>query len=119
MHYLNLPENVQCQTLSSISRSTKAYAILMALNKNFEPVRISLLHRVPLPSLESTIFELISKETRLGIGKSTPTDVVLVVHSSFSHRPSSFHQSMKIKTWTQPILHTMENIENERNISTS
>ena len=41
----------------------------MALTQDFEPVRAALLHRVPLPSLESALTELISEETRLEIGK--------------------------------------------------
>ncbi|WOH12602.1 hypothetical protein DCAR_0832108 [Daucus carota subsp. sativus] len=53
---------------------------LMALTQDFEPVRAALLHRVPLPSLESSVTELISEETRLGIGKiNSMTDTVLAV----------------------------------------
>ena len=53
---------------------------LMALTPDFEPVRAALLHRVPLPSLEGTVAELISEETRLGIGKPNHvTDAVLAV----------------------------------------
>nr|XP_017242655.1 PREDICTED: uncharacterized protein LOC108214919 isoform X3 [Daucus carota subsp. sativus] len=58
---------------------------LMALTPDFEPVRAALLHRVPLPSLEGAIAELISEETRLGIGKPNHvTDTVLAVPPSSS-----------------------------------
>ena len=39
---------------------------LMALDNTFEPVRASLLHRLPLPTLEQAVSELISEETRFG-----------------------------------------------------
>ncbi|WOH13399.1 hypothetical protein DCAR_0832909 [Daucus carota subsp. sativus] len=53
---------------------------LMALTQDFEPVRAALLHRVPLPSLESSVAELISEETRLGLGKfKSVVDNVLAV----------------------------------------
>ncbi|KAJ4958006.1 hypothetical protein NE237_025117 [Protea cynaroides] len=49
----------------------------------FEPVRAFLLHRVPLPSLENAIAELISEETRPGIGKNNHfTDAILAVPPS-------------------------------------
>ncbi|WOH02105.1 hypothetical protein DCAR_0521493 [Daucus carota subsp. sativus] len=55
---------------------------LMALTQDFEPVRAALLHRVPLPSLESAVAELISEETRLDIGKgSIVEDMVLATPS--------------------------------------
>ncbi|XP_059626893.1 uncharacterized protein LOC132269658 [Cornus florida] len=38
---------------------------LMALQPSFEPVRASLPHRHPLPTLEDAITELLSEETRL------------------------------------------------------
>lgn len=41
----------------------------MALIRDFEPVRYALFYRVPLPSLENTIAELIFKEIRLDISK--------------------------------------------------
>ncbi|PSS07479.1 ATP-dependent RNA helicase [Actinidia chinensis var. chinensis] len=40
---------------------------LMGLSDIYEPVRASLLHRIPLPTLEQAISELLSKETRLGL----------------------------------------------------
>ncbi|WOG96566.1 hypothetical protein DCAR_0415902 [Daucus carota subsp. sativus] len=62
---------------------------LMALTQDFEPVRAALLHRVPLPSLESSVAELISEETRLGLGKlESVVDNVLAVPSvSTSDKP--------------------------------
>ena len=55
---------------------------LMALTDQFEPVRASLLHRRPLPTLEHAIAELISEETRLNSLKPRPVDAVLVAHQS-------------------------------------
>lgn len=43
--------------------------------------------------LKVQFFELISEETSLSIGKSTPTDTVLVVHSLSSYRLFAFHRS--------------------------
>lgn len=54
----------------------------MALTTDFEPVRASLLHRSPLPTLEQAISELPSEETRLGTLKSQHLDTVLATHQS-------------------------------------
>ncbi|KAJ4968314.1 hypothetical protein NE237_015015 [Protea cynaroides] len=59
---------------------------------NSMPVRASLLHRVPLPSLEKAIAKLISEETRLGIGKNNNlTDAVLVVPPSINQSFCKFY----------------------------
>lgn len=50
---------------------------LMALIIDFEPIRASLLHCSPLPTLEQAISELLSEETRLGTAKSQHMDTVL------------------------------------------
>ncbi|CAL5380597.1 unnamed protein product [Camellia sinensis] len=50
---------------------------LMALTPRFEPVRASLLHRTPLPTLEQAISELLSEETRFGTLHPHPVDSVL------------------------------------------
>ncbi|XP_028053745.1 uncharacterized protein LOC114258087 [Camellia sinensis] len=50
---------------------------LMALTSSFEPVRASLLHRHPLPTLEQAISELLSEETRLGTLQPHHVDSVL------------------------------------------
>ncbi|MED6153118.1 hypothetical protein PIB30_098478 [Stylosanthes scabra] len=42
----------------------------MALTDDYEPVRASLLHQNPLPSLEDALPRLKSKETRLGLTRS-------------------------------------------------
>ncbi|CAI0550535.1 unnamed protein product [Linum tenue] len=55
---------------------------LMDLHSDFEAVRASLLHRSPLPTLESAISELISEETRLGMLKLRRSDMVLATTSS-------------------------------------
>ena len=62
---------------------------LMALTQDFEPVRAALLHRVPLPSLESSVAELISEETRLGLGKfkSVIDNVLAVPPAPTSDKP--------------------------------
>ncbi|OMO88368.1 hypothetical protein CCACVL1_08444 [Corchorus capsularis] len=44
----------------------------------YEYVRASLPHRDPLPTLNVAIKEIIFEETRLGLVKSHPSDVVLV-----------------------------------------
>ncbi|XP_028111579.1 uncharacterized protein LOC114309901 [Camellia sinensis] len=50
---------------------------LMDLTPRFEPVRASLLHRTPLPTLEQAISELLSEETRFGTLHPHPVDSVL------------------------------------------
>ena len=49
---------------------------LMALIDEFEPVRASLLHRTPLPTLEQAVAELLLEETCLASRKTTPTNTV-------------------------------------------
>lgn len=69
---------------------------LMALQDRYEPVRASLLHRSPLPTLEAAIAELISEETRLGVPASSTslsTDGVLVV---------PFHKGVRNFTSNKP-----------------
>ncbi|GFZ03139.1 hypothetical protein Acr_15g0017470 [Actinidia rufa] len=50
---------------------------LMGLSDIYEPVRASLLHRIPLPTLEQAISELLSEETRLGLISSSHVDTAL------------------------------------------
>ena len=67
---------------------------LMALNDEFEPVRASILHRDPFPSIETVVSDLLNEETRLATLKaqrptvpiSMPTDAVLAASSSSSMR---------------------------------
>nr|KAJ0219878.1 hypothetical protein LSAT_V11C200095810 [Lactuca sativa] len=69
---------------------------LMALQDHYEPVRSSLLHRSPLPTLEAAIAELISEETRLGVPASSTslsTDGVLAV---------PFHKGVRNFTSNKP-----------------
>ncbi|GFZ19147.1 hypothetical protein Acr_27g0008860 [Actinidia rufa] len=50
-----------------LSRSTAPYSVLMGLSDIYELVRASLLHCIPLPTLEQAISELLSEETHLGL----------------------------------------------------
>ncbi|GFS41079.1 hypothetical protein Acr_00g0072160 [Actinidia rufa] len=55
-------------TLFAIYRDQQRLILfLMGLSDIYEPVRASLLHRIPLPTLEQAISELLSEETRLGL----------------------------------------------------
>jgi hypothetical protein len=40
------------------------HQFLMALRDDFEPIRVQLLHRSPLPTLDTAIFKLVCAETR-------------------------------------------------------
>ncbi|XP_028054440.1 pectinesterase-like [Camellia sinensis] len=65
----------------------------MALTSDFEPVRASLLHRTPLPTLEQAISELLSEETWFGTLHPHPVDSVLATpqtRSSPSPQKSTF-----------------------------
>ncbi|XP_028116306.1 uncharacterized protein LOC114314069 [Camellia sinensis] len=60
----------------------------MALHSTFEPVCASLHHRLPLPTLEQAITELLSEETHFGSLRSQDTDSVLATPSSPSSSSS-------------------------------
>ena len=65
------------------------HQFLMALRDDFEPVRVQLLHRSPLPTLDTAIFELVRAENRSQIIRSQPSHTVLAAPSSDS---SSFQR---------------------------
>ncbi|GFZ00766.1 hypothetical protein Acr_14g0004010 [Actinidia rufa] len=54
----------------------------MGLSDIYEPVRASLLHRIPLPTLEQVISKLLSEETRLGLVLTSYVDTALATPSS-------------------------------------
>ncbi|PSR84941.1 Vitellin heavy chain like [Actinidia chinensis var. chinensis] len=54
---------------------------LMGLSDVYEPLRASLLHRIPSPTLEQAISELLSEETRLGLISTSHVDTALAVPS--------------------------------------
>lgn len=72
------------QKFSTYRDQQRLILFLMALTTDFEPVRASLLHRSPLPTLEQAISELLSEETRLGTLKTQHQhlDTVLVTSQS-------------------------------------
>lgn len=55
---------------------------LMALTPSFEPLRASFLRRLPLPTLEQAISELLFEETRLGTLQTHHMDFVLATSQS-------------------------------------
>ncbi|GFZ16754.1 hypothetical protein Acr_26g0000240 [Actinidia rufa] len=55
---------------------------LMGLSDIYEPVRASLLHRIPLPTLEQAISELLSEETRLGLVSTSHVATALATPAS-------------------------------------
>jgi hypothetical protein len=57
---------------------------MMALRDDFEHVHVQLLHRSPLPTLNTVIFKLVRAETRSQTMCSQPSHTVLVVPSSAS-----------------------------------
>ncbi|XP_058005675.1 uncharacterized protein LOC110640683 isoform X2 [Hevea brasiliensis] len=59
----------------------------MALRSEYEAVRASLLHRNPLPSLDTAIQEIIFEETRLSLDKTPQFETVLATTRS-SHQKS-------------------------------
>ena len=65
------------------------HQFLMALRDDFEPVRGQLLHRSPLPTLDTAIFELVYAKNRSQTIRSQPNHTVLATPSSGS---SSFWQ---------------------------
>jgi hypothetical protein len=67
----------------------RLHQFLMALRDDFEPVCVQLLHRFPLPTLDTTIFELVCAETRSQTMRSQLSHTVLTAPSSGS---SSFQR---------------------------
>ncbi|XP_026459568.1 uncharacterized protein LOC113360255 [Papaver somniferum] len=71
--------------------------LLMALRDEFESIRASILHRNPLPTVESAFSELITEETRKRIKADIPA--VLAVPSRSSTNPSFiFQRNVSIPT---------------------
>ncbi|KAI4338329.1 hypothetical protein L6164_016669 [Bauhinia variegata] len=56
--------------------------VLMALRPEYEVVRASLLHRHPLPTLDTVVQEIIFEETRLGFDKSPQFEIALATTQS-------------------------------------
>ncbi|KAH7866524.1 hypothetical protein Vadar_021523 [Vaccinium darrowii] len=73
---------IDAQRFTNHRDQQRLILFLMALTPDFEPVRASLLHRSPLPTLEQAISELLSEETRLGTIKTPHQDTVLATLSS-------------------------------------
>ncbi|GFZ03607.1 hypothetical protein Acr_16g0002310 [Actinidia rufa] len=66
---------------------------LMGLSDIYEPVRASLLHRNPLPTLEQAISELLSEETRLGLVSTSHVATALATPGSRGRGSSSGSRS--------------------------
>jgi len=56
---------------------------LMVLTHEYEPVRASILHRGPRPTLKGVVSELLSEEKQLGILKSQPVNTSVDTNSIF------------------------------------
>ncbi|GFY84163.1 keratin-associated protein, putative [Actinidia rufa] len=68
----------QCFLASDIFyMGSRLILFLMGLSDIYEPVRASLIHRIPLPILEQAISELLSKETHLGLVSTSRVDTTL------------------------------------------
>ncbi|XP_026437116.1 uncharacterized protein LOC113335210 [Papaver somniferum] len=74
--------------------------LLMALRDEFETVRASILHRSPLPTVETALFELITEETKKRIKSDIPTVLAVPSRTSFNNHFSSqkYHRDT-----TQPV----------------
>ena len=66
----------------------------MAFRDDFENTKSSLLQRHPLPTMDSALIELISKETRLAMTRTHHQDTVVVAKSKTPHRHCSALSSM-------------------------
>ncbi|GFY94155.1 hypothetical protein Acr_09g0006010 [Actinidia rufa] len=66
---------------------------LMGLSDIYEPVRASLLHRIPLPTLEQAISELLSEETRLGLVSTSHVATAFATPGSRGHGSSGGSRS--------------------------
>ena len=75
---------------------------LRAPRDEFESTRASLLNRHLLPSLDSTVAELISEETGLGTLQSQHTELVLAKSSTDSRDTSSKPSIVPFGSSVQP-----------------
>ncbi|GFS37321.1 hypothetical protein Acr_00g0051390 [Actinidia rufa] len=81
-------------TLFSTYRDQQCLILfLMGLSDIYEPVRASLLHRIPLPTLEQAISELLSEETRLGLVSTSHVATALATLGSRGRGSSSGSRS--------------------------
>jgi hypothetical protein len=69
------------QTFATWLDRRKFMHFMMALQDDFESTRASLLHCQPLPTLDATVSELISEETRHSTIKMQSSDMVLATAS--------------------------------------
>jgi hypothetical protein len=69
--------------------SLRLAEFLTAIRDEFEHTRASLLHRSPLPSLESALSELVSKETRFSTMKLHTSEMVMATASRNTRAPNS------------------------------
>lgn len=63
----SLKDATDLKTYETHRNRTRLIQFLMALTDDYEPVRASLLHQSPLPTLEDALPRLKSEETRLGL----------------------------------------------------
>ncbi|GMY24222.1 Zinc finger, CCHC-type [Fagus crenata] len=72
---------------------TRLVQFLMALQDDFESIRSSILHRIPRPSVDATLSELLAEETRKGIliHKGTEAESVFIAtqHTKYSTQSSN------------------------------
>jgi hypothetical protein len=79
----------------------RLHQFLMALHDDFEPVCVQLLHRSPLSTLDTAIFELVHAENRSQTIRSQPSHIVLATPSSDS---SSFQRKQHFDRSNTPRL---------------
>nr|XP_025702499.1 uncharacterized protein LOC112803201 [Arachis hypogaea] len=65
-----LKDPIDAKAYEDYRNRTRLIQFLMALTDDYEPVRASLLHQNPLPSLKDALPRLKSEETRLGLLRS-------------------------------------------------
>jgi len=81
------------QTFATWLDRQKFMHFMMALWDDFESTRASLLHCQPLPTIDATISELISEETRRSTMKMQSSDMVLATASRGTSQSSTWHSS--------------------------
>ncbi|XP_028099643.1 uncharacterized protein LOC114299159 [Camellia sinensis] len=82
---------------------------LMTLITHFEPVRTSLIHRAPLPTLEQAISKLLSKETHLSTLKTHHVDSILATPQSRTSSIPTQRSTAYIycQNWGFPSIHLL------------
>ncbi|KAG8639206.1 hypothetical protein MANES_14G134321v8 [Manihot esculenta] len=102
--------SIDAQKFQKYRNEDKLIQFLMALKDEFESNRASLLHMIPLPTLDQVVLQLVSEETRLGSLYIQRTDMVMAISNISSNvidvvAPSSKNGPIECRYCKKPAYH--------------